>query len=69
VDYEEGTLHEMGIKKKYIESVCIPCSLDTDIINDIQALHEEFRRDMVFIELEETVLPIRAKADLETMPL
>lgn len=69
VDYEEGTLHEMGIKKKYIENVCILCSLETDIINNIQALQEEFRPDLVFIETEEAVLPVRIKADLQRMPL
>lgn len=69
VDYDENTLHEMGIKRKDIESVCIPCSLDADIINNMQSLHDEFRPDVVFIELEETVLPIRVKADLQRMPL
>lgn len=69
VDYDENTLHEMGIKKKDIESVCIPCSLDADIINNMQSLHDEFRPDVVFIEVEETVLPIRVKADLQRMPL
>ena len=67
VDYDEGTLHEMGIKKKDIESVCIPCSLDADIINNIQALQEEFRPDIVFIEAEETVQPVRIKADVQRM--
>ncbi len=67
MDYEEGTLHEMGIKKKDIESVCIPCSLDADIINNIKALQEEFMPDLVFIEAEETVLPVRIKADLQRM--
>lgn len=69
VDYNENTLHEMGIKKKDIESVCIPCSLDADIINSMQSLHDEFRPDVVFIEVEETVLPIRIKADLQRIPL
>ena len=67
VDYNEGSLNEMGIKKKDIESVCIPCSLDADIINNIQALHEELRPDLVFIEAEETVQPARIKADLQRM--
>ncbi len=69
VDYDENTLHEMGINKRDIESVCIPCSLDADIINNMQALHEEFRPDVVFIEAEETVLPVRIKVDLERMEL
>lgn len=69
VDYDENTLHEMGIKKRDIESVCIPCSLDADIINNIQSLHAEFRPDAIFIEVEETVLPIRVKADLQRMEL
>ncbi|WP_370574267.1 GTP-binding protein [Methanomethylovorans sp.] len=69
VDYDENTLHEMGINKRDIESVCIPCSLDADIINNMQALHDEFRPDVVFIEAEETVLPVRIKVDLERMEL
>lgn len=67
VNYDEGILHEMGIKKKDIESVCIPCSMDVDIINNMHALHEEFRPDLMFIEAEETVLPARIKADLQRM--
>lgn len=69
VDYDDKTLNEMGIKKKYIDSVCIPCSLDADIINNITALNEEFKPDVIFIEAEETVLPIRIKSDLERMNL
>jgi G3E family GTPase len=69
VDSDESTLHEMGIKKKDIESVCIPCSLDADINHNMQALDEEFRSDLVFIEAEETVLPTRIKADLQRMEL
>lgn len=66
-DYDENTLNEMGIKKKDIESVCIPCSMDVDIINNMHALQEEFRPDLVFIEAEETVAPARIKADLQRM--
>ena len=66
-DYDENTLNEMGIKKKDIESVCIPCSMDADIINNMHALQEEFRPDLVFIEAEETVAPARIKADLQRM--
>lgn len=66
-DYDENTLNEMGIKKKDIESVCIPCSMDADIINNMHALQEEFRPDLVFIEAEETVVPARIKADLQRM--
>jgi G3E family GTPase len=69
VDYDENTLHEMGINKRDIESVCIPCSLSADIIDNMQALHEEFRPDVVFIEAQETVLPFRIKVDLEWMEL
>jgi G3E family GTPase len=69
VDYDEDTLLEMNITKKNIESVCIPCSLDADIISNIKSLYEEFKPDIVFIEAEETVLPIRIKADLQRMEL
>ena len=69
VDYDEKTLSELGIKTKEVNSVCIPCSLDTDIRSNLLTLQEEFNPDTVFIETEETVLPHKLKADLERMTL
>ncbi len=69
VDYDEKTLDRLGIKTKEVNSVCIPCSLDTDIRSNLLILQEEFSPDTVFIETEETVLPHKLKADLERMAL
>lgn len=69
VDYDEKTLSELGIKTKEVNSVCIPCSLDTDIRSNVLTFQEEFSPDTVFIETEETVLPHKLKADLERMAL
>ncbi len=69
VDYDEKTLSELGIKTKEVNSVCIPCSLDTDIRSNLLTLQEEFDPDTVFIETEETVLPHKLKADVERMAL
>ncbi|WP_407282402.1 GTP-binding protein [Methanolobus sp. WCC1] len=69
VDYDEKTLTELGIKTREVNSVCIPCSLDTDIRSNLLTIQEEFNPDSVFIEAEETVLPHKLKADLERMEL
>lgn len=69
VDYDEKTLTELGIKTREVNSVCIPCSLDTDIRSNLLTIQEEFNPDTVFIEAEETVLPHKLKADLERMEL
>lgn len=69
VDYDERTLTELGIKTREVNSVCIPCSLDTDIRSNLLTIQEEFDPDTVFIETEETVLPHKLKADLERMEL
>jgi G3E family GTPase len=69
VDYDENTLNELGIKTREVNSVCIPCSLDTDIRSNLLTIQEEFNPDTVFIEGEETVLPHKLKADLERMEL
>jgi G3E family GTPase len=69
VDYDEKTLTELGIKTREVNSVCIPCSLDTDIRSNLLTIQEEFNPDTVFIESEETVLPHKLKADLERMGL
>ena len=69
VDYDERTLTELGIKTREVNSVCIPCSLDTDIRSNLLTIQEEFNPDTVFIEAEETVLPHKLKADLERMQL
>jgi G3E family GTPase len=69
VDYDDKTLTELGIKTREVNSVCIPCSLDTDIRSNLLTIQEEFNPDTVFIEAEETVLPHKLKADLERMGL
>nr|WP_321498452.1 GTP-binding protein [uncultured Methanolobus sp.] len=69
VDYDERTLTELGIKTREVNSVCIPCSLDTDIRSNLLMIQEDFNPDTVFIEAEETVLPHKLKADLERMEL
>ncbi|WP_340818496.1 GTP-binding protein [Methanolobus sp. WCC4] len=69
VDYDERTLSELGISTKEVNSVCIPCSLDTDIRSNLLMLQEESGPDTVFIETEETVLPHKLKADIERMAL
>lgn len=69
VDYDERTLSELGISTKEVNSVCIPCSLDTDIRSNLLMLKEESDPDTVFIETEETVIPHKLKADLERMAL
>ena len=69
VDYDEKTLTELGIKTREVNSVCIPCSLDTDIRSNLLTIQEEFNPDTVFIEAEETVLPHKLKGDLERMKL
>jgi G3E family GTPase len=69
VDYDEKTLTELGIKTREVNSVCIPCSLDTDIRSNLLTIQDEFNPDSVFIEAEETVLPHKLKADLERMEL
>ncbi|SFM24237.1 GTP-binding protein [Methanolobus profundi] len=69
VDYDEKTLSDLGISTKEVNSVCIPCSLDTDIRSNLLMLQEESSPDTVFIETEETVLPHKLKADLERMAL
>ncbi|WP_342305323.1 GTP-binding protein [Methanolobus sp. ZRKC5] len=69
VDYDEKTLDGLGIKTKEVNSVCIPCSLDTDIRSNLLILQEEFSPDTIFIETEETVLPHKLKADIERMAL
>ncbi len=69
VDYDEKTLSELGIATKEVNSVCIPCSLDTDIRSNLLMLQKEFAPDIVFIETEETVLPHKLKTDLERMEL
>jgi G3E family GTPase len=69
VDYDEKTLTDLGIKTREVNSVCIPCSLDTDIRSNLLTIQEEFNPDSVFIEAEETVLPHKLKADLERMEL
>ncbi|WP_094228162.1 GTP-binding protein [Methanolobus psychrotolerans] len=69
VDYDEKTLSKLGIKTKEVNSVCIPCSLDTDIRSNLLTIQKEFDPDTVFIETEETVLPHKLKADLERMAL
>ncbi|WP_292467224.1 GTP-binding protein [Methanolobus sp.] len=69
LDYDEKTLSELGIRTKEVNSVCIPCSLDTDIRSDLLTLKEEFNPDTVFIETEETVLPHKLKIDIERMEL
>jgi G3E family GTPase len=69
VDYDEKTLTELGIKTREVNSVCIPCSLDTDIRSNLLTIQEEFNPDTVFIEAEETVLPHKLKAELERMEL
>jgi G3E family GTPase len=69
LDYDEKTLSELGIRTKEVNSVCIPCSLDTDIRSNLLTLKEEFNPDTVFIETEETVLPHKLKIDIERMEL
>ncbi len=69
MDYDEKTLSDMGISTKEVNSVCIPCSLDTDIRSNLLMLQEGSSPDMVFIETEETVLPHKLKSDLERMEL
>lgn len=69
VDYDERTLESLGIETKEIDSVCIPCSLDTDIRNNLMSLKEEFRPDIVFIETEETVIPNKIRIDIIRMGL
>lgn len=69
VDYDENTLRDLGIKTREVNSVCIPCSLDTDIRSNLLTLKDEFSPDTVFIETEETVLPHKLKTDLERMEL
>lgn len=69
VDYDERTLKSLGIETKEIDSVCIPCSLDTDIRNNLMNLKEEFGPDIVFIETEETVIPHKIKIDIDRMGL
>ncbi|MEZ5333989.1 MAG: GTP-binding protein [Methanolobus sp.] len=69
VDYDEKTLTDLGIKTKEVNSVCIPCSLDTDIRSNLLMLKDEFSPDIIFIETEETVIPNKLKIDLERMQL
>ncbi|MDW7732954.1 MAG: GTP-binding protein [Methanolobus sp.] len=70
VDYDEKTLKSLGIETKEINSVCIiPCSLDTDIRNNLISLKEESDPDIVFIEAEETIIPDRIRTDIERMGL
>ena len=69
VDYDERTLESLGIKTKEIDSVCLPCSLDTDIRNNLMNLKDEFGPDVVFIESEETIIPHKIKIDIERMGL
>jgi len=69
VDYDEKTLNSLGIETKEIDSVCIPCSLDTDIRSNLLSLKEESKPDLVFIEAEETVIPHKIRVDIERMEL
>ncbi len=69
VDYDEKTLNSLGIETKEIDSVCIPCSLDTDIRSNLLSLKEESKPDIVFIEAEETVIPHKIRVDIERMEL
>ncbi|KXS42660.1 MAG: putative GTPase, G3E family [Methanolobus sp. T82-4] len=69
VDYDEKTLNSLGIETKEIDSVCIPCSLDTDIRSNLLSLKEESKPDIVFIEAEETVIPHKIRVDIKRMEL
>ncbi|TGC09192.1 GTP-binding protein [Methanolobus halotolerans] len=69
MNYDERKLKGLGIEAKEIDSVCIPCSLDTDIRNNLMSLKKGSDPDIVFIEAEETVIPHKIRKDIERMGL